>query len=58
MATTPENFGFHSFRSGDASAVTDRLISKQVCWSSEKARNGYIKDSVVKRLTESNTLGL
>ena len=52
IATTPQNFGFQSFRSGDVSAVTDRLISKQVCWSSEKARNFYIRDSVVKRLTD------
>ena len=60
---TPENFGLHSLRSGGASAaannrISDRLISKQGGWSSEKGRNGYIKDSVVKRLTVSNTLGL
>ena len=53
---TPENFGLHSLRSGGASAaanngISDRLMSKQGRWSSEKARNGYIKDSVVKRLT-------
>ena len=60
---TPENFGLHSLRSSGASAaanngISDRLISKQGRWSSEKARNGYIKDSVVKRLTVSNTLEL
>ena len=63
ITTTPENFGLHSLRSGGASAaasnvISDRLISKQGRWSSEKARNGYIKDSVVKRLTASITLGL
>ena len=63
ITTAPENFGLHSLRSGGASAaanngISDRLISKQSCWSSEKARNGYVKDSVVKRLTVSNTLGL
>ena len=63
ITTTPENFGLHSLRSGGASAaanngISDRLISKQGRWSSEKARNGYIKDGVVKRLTVSNTLGL
>ena len=63
ITTTPENFGLHSLRSGGASAaanngISDRLISKQGRWSSEKGRNGYIKDSVVKRLTVSNTLGL
>ena len=53
----------HSVRSRGALAaacdgISDRLISKQGRWSSEKARNGYIKDSVVKRLTVSNTLEL
>ena len=60
---TPEKFGLNSFRSGGASAaanngISDRLISKQGRWSSEKARNDYIKDAVVKRLTVTNTLGL
>ena len=46
----PENFGLQSLRSGGTSAaanngISDRLISKQGRWSSEKARNGYIKDS-------------
>ena len=63
VTTAPENFGLHSLRSGGVSAaanngISDRLISKQGRWSSKKARNGYIKDSVVKRLTVSNTLGL
>ena len=63
ITTTPESFGLHSLRSGGASAaansgISDRLISKQGRWSSEKARNGYIKDIVVKRLIVSNTLGL
>ena len=33
-------------------------MSKQGRWFTEKARNGYIKDSVVRRLTVSNTLRL
>ena len=46
ITTTPENFGLHSLRSVGTSAVAnngilDRLISKQGCWSSEKARNGF-----------------
>ena len=53
----------HSLGSGDTSAaanngISDRLMSKQVRWPSEKAKNGYIKDSVVKRLTVSNALRL
>ena len=63
ITTTPKNFGLYILRSGGASAaanndISDRLISKQGRWSSEKTRNGYIKDGVVKRLTVSNTLGL
>ena len=63
ITTARENFGLHSLRSGGASAaanngISDRLISKQGRSSSEKARKGYIKDSVYKRLTVSNTLGL
>ena len=63
ITTTLENFGLHSLRSGGASSsanngVSDRLISKQSRWSSEKVKNGDIKDSANKRLTVSNTLGL
>ena len=65
ITATPKNFGLHSLKSSDAAAaaaatngISDRIISKQGCWFSKKARNGYIKDSVVKRLTASNTLGL
>ena len=49
------NLGLHSLRAGGASAaaenhVSDRLISKHGRWSSEKARDGYIQDSVENRL--------
>lgn len=57
--TTPENFGLRSLRWDGASAVcnngiSDKLISKQSCRSSEKARNNYTKNRVVKILTISN----
>ena len=63
MTTNPENYSLHSLRAGGASAtanngVTDRVVLKQVRWSSEKARNGYIKDSVSTRLSVSKMLGL
>ena len=64
-ALVPENtrYGLHSLRSGGASSaaqngVTDRLISKQGRWASEKGRNGYIQDSVRSRLKVSLCLGL
>ena len=57
------NFGLHSLRSGGASAaaenmVDERLISKHGRWSSDKARNSYIKDSVSKKLKISQQLGI
>ena len=63
ITANPEKYGLHSLRAGGASAaanngVTDRLVSKQGRWSSEKARNGYIKDSVSTRLSVSKMLGL
>ena len=63
ITTIPEKFGLRSLRSGGVSAavnnsLSDKLISKQDRWFSDKARNGYIKESVAKRLTVSNTLGV
>ena len=61
ITANPEKYGLHSLRDGGASAagnngVTDRLVSKQGRWSSEKARNGSIKDSVSTRLSVSRML--
>ena len=60
---TPEKFCLNSLRSNGAlpaanNDISDRLISKQSHWSSEKARDGYIEERVVKRLTVSNTFEL
>ena len=57
------NLGLHSCRSGGASAaaeneVSERLISKHGRWNTTKARDGYIKDSVSKRLKITKSLGL
>ena len=56
-------YGLHSFRSGGASeaashGVSDRLISKHGRWSSDSARNGYIKDTKRRRLDVSLSRGL
>ena len=58
-----ELYGLHSLRSGGATAaasnnVDDRLISKHGRWKSDKSKNGYIKDTVEKRLQISKSLGL
>ena len=63
IMATPKKFVLHNLRSSGASAaanngISGRHISKQGHWSSEKAKNGYIKDSLVKRLTVSNMLEL
>ena len=57
------NYGLHSYRSGGASeaannGISDRLIAKHGRWSSDLARNGYIKDNKRRRLTVSSSLGL
>ena len=56
-------FGLHSLRSGGATTaanagVPDRLFKHHGQWQSENAKNGYIKDSVEKRLQVSKKLGL
>ena len=56
-------FGLHSFCSGDASAAAnsgmpDRLFKRQSRWSSENAKDGYVKDSLAQRLQVSSGLGL
>jgi len=58
-----KNYGLHSLRSGGASAaaqngISDRLISKHGRWSSERGRDGYIKDSTKDRNKVSKSLGL
>ena len=53
----------HSLRSGGASqagasGVESRLISKHGRWKSDRARNGYIEDTIENRLSVSRALGL
>jgi integrase len=56
-------FGLHSLRSGGASAaaqagVPDRLFKRHGRWRSEAAKDGYIKDKLVDRLSVSSLIGL
>ncbi|XP_033725911.1 uncharacterized protein LOC117315697 [Pecten maximus] len=56
-------YGLHSFRAGGATAaanggVVDRLFKRHGRWRSETAKDGYVKDSVVERLSVSQNLGL
>ena len=56
-------YGLHSLRSGGATAaanngIPDRLFKRHGRWKSDKAKDGYIKDSVSARLSVSKALGL
>ena len=59
----PRLFGLHSARSGGATVaanrgVPDRLFKRHGRWVSEKAKDGYIKDSVHNLLQVTRNLGL
>ena len=46
----PQEYGFHSMRSGRASlaaalGILDRLIMRQGGWKSEESKNNYIKET-------------
>ena len=54
MGWDPALFGMHSLRADGATTganagVPDRLIKRHGKWRSETAKDGYVKDSVVKR---------
>ncbi|WAR21876.1 hypothetical protein MAR_015850 [Mya arenaria] len=50
LVTDVRKYGFHSLRSGGATAaankgVKDRMFKRHGRWASEKAKDGYVKDS-------------
>ena len=56
-------FGLHSFRAGGASAaaragVPDRLFKQHGRWKSDKAKDGYVEDSVENRLSVTKNIGI
>ena len=56
-------FGLHSLRAGSASAaanagVSDRLFKRHGRWRSDNAKDGYIEDSMDKRLSVTRLLGI
>ena len=56
-------FGTHSLRAGGATTaanngVEDRLFKRHGRWSSESAKDGYIKDTTAKRFKVSASLGI
>ena len=59
----PALFGMHSLRAGGATAaancgVQDRLFKRHGRWKSESAKDGYVKDSLQRRLEVSKSLGI
>ena len=59
----PDCFSAHSLRSGGAIAaaiagVSDRLFKRHGRWRSEELKNGYVEDSLDKRLEVTQHLGL
>ena len=56
-------FGLHGLRAGGASSaanggIPDRLFKRHGRWKSKSAKDGYVKDSLSRRLVVSKTLGL
>ena len=54
-------FGLHSLRTGGASAaanagVSDRLFKRHFRWRTDRAKDGYIKDSLESLLSVSKSL--
>ena len=63
MGWDPSQFGMLRLRAGGATAaanagVPDRLVKRHGRWRSETAKDGYVKDSMEKRLEVSKHLGL
>lgn len=55
--------GTHSLRAGGATAaanagVPDRIFKRHGRWLSDRAKDGYIKDDIQKRLSVSRSLGI
>ena len=63
LGMAPKLFGMHSLRAGGATAaanagVNDCMFKRHGRWRSESAKDGYVKDSVVRRLSVSKQLGI
>ena len=58
-----KKFGLHSLRSGGATAaaaagIPDRIFKKHGRWKSEKAKDGYVKETLFEKLSVSKNLGI
>ena len=58
-----KKFGLHSLRSGGATAaansnVKERMFKRHGRWRSEKAKDGYVLDSLEEKLAVTSVLGI
>ena len=58
-----DEYSLHSLRAGGATAaagagVPDRVFKRHGRWKSDNAKDGYVEDSLEKRLSVSQNLGL
>lgn len=56
-------FGLHSLRSGGATAaaeakIEDRIFKKHGRWKTDRAKDGYVKESISERLSVTQNLGI
>ena len=63
LGYSPDSFGIHSLRVGDTTAaanagIQDRIFKRHGRWKTDGAKDGYIEDSIEKRLKVSEQLGL
>ncbi len=63
LGYNPAAYGLHSLRAGGATVaanagVPDRLFKRHGRWKSESAKDGYVEDSELSRLSVSKELGL
>lgn len=59
----PGEFGLHSLRAGSATAaanngVSDRLFKRHGRWKTDKAKDGYVEDSINHRMEVIKQIGL
>ena len=63
ICQSPKQYGWHSFRHGGATQaanakVPDRLLKKHGRWASDSAKNGYVHEDLVSRLSVTSGLGI
>ena len=63
LGLSKKYFGLHSLRSGGATAavaatVDDKFFKKHGRWKTDKAKDGYVKENILERLSVTQNIGL